>query len=91
MNQIKYIYQVFKEKHIELEIKKFDKLLKINKLLPDDFPNISFRFCNHDIESIEETEELSMSKIMDNPDLFNLKFTEIYKLSMLSPNEFSFW
>ena len=91
LNQIKYIYQVFKEKHIVLEIKKFDKLLKINKLLPDDFPNISFRFCNRDIESIEETEELSMPKIMDNPDLFNLKFTEIYKLSMLSPNEYSFW
>ena len=94
LNQIKYIYQVFKEKHIELKIKKFDKLLKINKLLPDDFPNISFRFCNHYIKSIEETEkieELSMPKMIDNPDLFNLKFIEISKSSILSPNEFSFW
>ena len=94
LNQIKYIYQVFKEKHIELEIKKFDKLLKINKLLPDDFPNISFRFCNDDIDSIEETEKiekLSMPKMMDNPDLFNLKLIKISKLSILSPNEYSFW
>ena len=94
LNQIKYIYQEFQEKHIVLEIKKFDKLLKINKLLPDDFPSISFRFCNDDIDSIEETEKiekLSMSKMMDNPDLFNLKFIKISKLSILTPNEYSFW
>ena len=65
---------------------KFDKLLKINKLLSDDFPNINFIFYNYCNESIEVTK-----KVMDNQYLFNLKFSEICILSMLSPNEFSFW
>ena len=79
--------------------RKFDTLLKINKLYPDDFPNFGFKFCGkrisieetEEIEEIEEIEELSMAKIMDNPDLKNLEFTEISKFSMLSPNEFNFW
>ena len=94
LDQIEYIYQKFKVKLILLNIKKFDKLLNINKLLPDDITDIRCTFWNERKESTEETkkiEKISIKKIMDNPDLFNLMFIKIFKLSTLPFYEFSFW
>ena len=80
LNQFKDIIQIFKEKHIELNICSLGKLLKINKLLPNDFSKINFKYFGK-----------RSTKIIDNIDLINLKFWEIMQLTILSPDEFQFW
>ena len=65
LNQYKDIYQMFKEKHIELKISNFRRLLEIKKLYPDDISRINFKYI--DIRS-KKFAEYSISKIKDDPD-----------------------
>ena len=88
LNQCKDICQVFKEKQIELKIWNLDRLLKINKLLPDDFYCINFKYINNCSSNIAE---YLLSRIMNDLDWINLKFIEIYQSSILSHIEFQFW
>ena len=88
LNQYKNIIRIFKEKHIDLKIFSLDRLLEINKLLPDDFSSINFKYFN---KSKTEISKYSISDIIDNIDLSNLKFIKISKLTILSPDEFKFW
>ena len=88
LNKYKDINKIFKDKHIELTIKTLGRLLEINKLLPDEFSLINFRY--YDYRSTE-IEPYSISEIMNSPDWINLKFIEIFKSYMLSPDEFQFW
>ena len=85
---IKDINQLFKVKHIKLRIKNWDRLLKINKLFPDDFSRINFQYQSY---YPTEISEYSISEIMDNSDWINLKFIQIYKSINLSSDEFQFW
>ena len=88
LNQMKDINQTFNEKHIELNIKSLGRLHEINKLLPDYFSRINFKYI---YDWSEEIAEYSISEIMDNPDWINLKFIEISYPYMLSLDEFQFW
>ena len=87
LNKIEDINKIFKEKHIKLKIRNLDRLLEIKKLLPDDFYRINFKYFNYRFTKIAE---YSASEIIDNPNLSNLKFIEIFS-GILSPNEFQFW
>ena len=82
------IYQIVKEKHIELTIKNLSILLKINKLLPDDISCINFRYSDY---RLTDSSKYSISEIIDNPNWINLKFWNVYKSYSLSPDEFQFW
>ena len=84
---IKDIYQLFTRKHIELTIGNLGRLLEINRLLPDDFSHIDFKYYYN--RSIEMSDH-SFSEIMNIPDLLNLKFIEISNSYLLSPDEFQF-
>ena len=88
LNQYKDMNQIFKEIHIELTINSLDRLLEIKNLLPNDFLNINFKYM--DRQSIKYAED-SISEILDSPDWSNLKFKEIYQLSILSLEQFQFW
>ena len=88
LNQYKDINKIFKEKHIEIKIKSLSRLLKINKLLPDYFSRIRFKYYDDCSTNIAE---YSISEIMKNPDWINFKFIHIYKSSTLSLDEFQFW
>ena len=85
---IKDIYQLFTRKHIEITIRNLKRLLKINRILPNDFSRINFQYHNY---NSTEMSEYSISEIMDNPDWINWKFIEIHQLNKLSPDEFQFW
>ena len=84
---IKKINQLFTRKHIELTIGNLGRLLEINRLLPDDFSHIDFKY--YYLRSIEMSDH-SFSEIMNIPDLLNLKFIEISNSFLLSPDEFQF-
>ena len=88
LNQNKDINKIFKEKHIELKIGNLYRLLEINKLLPDNFSNINFKYIDY---CSTEIADYSISEIMDSLDWNDLKFIEIYKSYILSPDEFHFW
>ena len=88
LNQYKDMNQIFKERHIGLNINNLDRLLEIKKLLPNDFLSIDFKYI--DKQSIKYAED-SISEIIDSPDWSNLKFKEIYQSSILSLERFQFW
>ena len=88
LNQYKNISKIFKEKQIKPIIKNLNSLLKIKKILPDDFYFIDFRYYNY---FSKEKWKYSISDIMDNIDLINLKFWWIHQSFLLSPDEFQFW
>ena len=88
LNQYKDIYQIFKEKHIKPIIENLNILLEIKKIFPNDFSRINFKYYKY---SSTEMWKHSISRIMNSPDLINLKFWEIYQSSMLSPDELQFW
>ena len=88
LNQYKDIIKIFKEKHIELTINNFGRLIEIKKLLPDDFSHINFKYI--DVDSTEIA-WYSISEIINNSDWINLTFIQIYQSSMLSNDAFQFW
>ena len=85
---IKDISQIFKEKHIEQTIWSLAWLLEINKLYPDDYYFINFKYIYKQTKKIEK---YSILKIMDSSNWINLKFIEISSPLILSPDEFQFW
>ena len=88
LNQCKYIYHIFKEKHLEIKINSLGRLLEINKLLSDDFSSISSTCIYYNESNIEDN---SISEITNSPDWTNLKFLKIEKGRTLLPDEFQFW
>ena len=88
LSQYKDIIQLFKDKKIDLTIENLGILLETNKLLLDDFSSINFKYSNKRSTVISE---YSISNIIDNIDLINLKFWVISKSTILSPDEFQFW
>ena len=88
LNQFKDIIQISKEKYIKLSICNLDKLLKINKQLPDDFSKINFKYFNKRITMIAKN---LVSEIVDNIGLNNLKFINIRQWKSLSHYELTFW
>ena len=81
LNQMTDIYHIFDEKYTELKICSLDRLLEINKLLPDNFSNINIKYFN---KSKTEIAKYSISEIMDSIDWINLKFIEIYQPFVLT-------
>ena len=88
LNQIKDINKLFKEKDIDLTIWSLDRLLEINQLWPDDFLRINIKYIDY---CSTEMSKYSISEMMDSSNWINLKFWEISKSYMLSPDEFQFW
>ena len=54
LNKFKDISKVFKEKHIKLRIENWDRLLEMNKLLPDDFYHINFEYFYYRSTNMKE-------------------------------------
>ena len=66
LHQYKDIYQLFKEKQIELSIQNLGSLIEINKLFPDYFSRINFSYNNRCDSSF--TGEYSISEINGDQD-----------------------